>query len=381
MTTRYTIAPDVTFQLRDKGALASNHRARSHVWLNFNLFRALGGEVLARTDLLQASDWTRFGNVDGLLADPTCLEEKEGKELVSFQDLEEAYSFLTKRFILIENPKEYRDYFFKKNSLVDQKHFGTFHQRLGAELYLRRKTDPALWWYQQKFDPKTGQVKDNLYKFIQGHFLENYFKELDVQGKTVLDFGCGSGMAAKLFADRGARVIGVDPDPNLLEKAKKKIGSPFHPVLFQMRERDPLRLLPEEEVDFVWLADVFMFYFYSQDGREPILPPGQLLSRLIANLKPKGFCVIMQPHGVFWLAPWLGEPEKPYTILTEYREKLYSVTPGLEELSQEISKAGLVIRNIYEPKPSLESQSFDRKAFSFASHFPQWWVFECLKLS
>lgn len=349
--------------------------------MNFGLFKALGGGSRDQSDLLQASDCTLFSNVDGLLADPTCLEENEMKKIVFFQNLKEAFSFLAKKFIVIDDPKNYRDYFFKKNSLVDQKHLGTFHQRLGAEIHLRLKADPALWWYAQKFDPETGKVRDNLYKFIQERFLENYFKTLDFRGKTVLDFGCGSGMASKRFTDCGAQVIGVDPDQNLLEKAKQSMGVSFHPVPLLLNEKNPLAQLPETPIDFLWLQDVFMFYFYSQDGKEPATPPAALLSHLVRNLKKGGKCVVMQPHGVFWLAPWLGDADKPYTVLTEYSEKLYSVAPGLEEMSRVISEAGLVISNIYEPKPSLEGRSVDEKAFSFATHFPQWWVFECLKVA
>lgn len=374
------IAPDVTFRPWDKGVLASNYRARTHVLISFSFFQTLAKEEEVETPELQIFDYTCFSNLEGLLADPTCLasEEKRGKHL--FSDFEGACSFLEKRFIVTRDLGQYQEYFSKKRTLVDQKHFGTFHQRLGGELRLRLKRDPAVWWYGQKFDSKTGEIKNNLYKFVQESFLKTYFEHFDFRGKTVLDFGCGSGMASRRFCERGARVIGIDPDQDLLERAKREIGDSFHPVLFPMDANDPLQALPEEVIDFVWLADVFMFYFYPQDGRDPILPPEKLLSRLTAFLKPQGLCVIMQPHGFFWLSPWLGSIDKPYTVLTEYAEKLYSVAPGLEELSRSISKAGLVIRNIYEPKPSLEGLEFDKRAFFFANHFPQWWVFECLKL-
>src|SRR3954452_2030873 len=38
-------------------------------------------------------------------------------------------------------------------------------------------------------------------------------------GETVIDVGCGTGNAALLAAERGARVIGVDPAERLLEVA------------------------------------------------------------------------------------------------------------------------------------------------------------------
>src|SRR6266850_789952 len=38
----------------------------------------------------------------------------------------------------------------------------------------------------------------------------------DVRGRTVLDFGCGSGQNSLLLARRGAEVIGVDISESLL---------------------------------------------------------------------------------------------------------------------------------------------------------------------
>jgi hypothetical protein len=87
----------------------------------------------------------------------------------------------------------------------------------------------------------------------------------------------------------------------------------------------------------------------------------------------------MEPHGVFWLAPRLGDPEMPFTVLTEYASKTYSVAPGLEELSRAVAGAGLLIRRIWEPKPVDACRRLDAAACAFAENFPQWWVFELVK--
>jgi len=46
----------------------------------------------------------------------------------------------------------------------------------------------------------------------------------DVTGKTILDFGCGSGENALLLARRGARVIGVDISTALLTLASRRLA-------------------------------------------------------------------------------------------------------------------------------------------------------------
>ena len=45
----------------------------------------------------------------------------------------------------------------------------------------------------------------------------------DVSGKTVLDYGCGLGDNSVLVASHGAKVIGVDISPELIELAEKRL--------------------------------------------------------------------------------------------------------------------------------------------------------------
>src|ERR1700741_4984541 len=47
----------------------------------------------------------------------------------------------------------------------------------------------------------------------------------DVRGKTVLDFGCGSGENTFLLVRRGARVIGIDISAGLIERAKRGLAT------------------------------------------------------------------------------------------------------------------------------------------------------------
>jgi SAM-dependent methyltransferase len=187
-------------------------------------------------------------------------------------------------------------------------------------------------------------------------------------------------MASRRFVQAGARVIGVDPNERLLKEAEKTCQGNFLPVLMKLDEEDSLAGLPEQKVDLIWLADVFLFYFYPMDGGKPWLPPHSLLARLSKNLTPKGKLIISQTHGVFWLAPWLGDPEHPYTVINEYTHKVYSVVPGLEEISQAISRAGLAIIDITEVNPDPSGLKADLKAYHFATNFPLWWAFTCQKL-
>ncbi len=47
----------------------------------------------------------------------------------------------------------------------------------------------------------------------------------DIAGKTVLDYGCGTGCNSMILSKRGAKVIGVDISPDLLEIAEKRMAA------------------------------------------------------------------------------------------------------------------------------------------------------------
>jgi SAM-dependent methyltransferase len=46
------------------------------------------------------------------------------------------------------------------------------------------------------------------------------WKTTDLRGATVLDYGCGDGSFSQFLARRGARVVGIDISPKLIEQAR-----------------------------------------------------------------------------------------------------------------------------------------------------------------
>jgi len=44
-----------------------------------------------------------------------------------------------------------------------------------------------------------------------------------VEGQQVLDLGCGTGRYCLLLAQRGAKVVGIDPSSNMIKQAKRKL--------------------------------------------------------------------------------------------------------------------------------------------------------------
>ena len=79
-------------------------------------------------------------------------------------------------------------------------------------------------------------------------------------GETIVDLGCGTGSFAVSLAQRapGARVIGLDPDGDILGRAKAKAAAAGQPVRFvQGFARDAAALLGDGVADKVVSSLVF----------------------------------------------------------------------------------------------------------------------------
>ena len=73
---------------------------------------------------------------------------------------------------------------------------------LVAEVYDRLRPADANWW----------------------ELFDTLVAEGDLLGRRVLDVGCGTGRLSAALAERGAKVWGVDPSPEMLAQARRAAG-------------------------------------------------------------------------------------------------------------------------------------------------------------
>lgn len=391
----YSVCPDVVIHLEGGNFIVSNVFCRTHVEVSAEGLMLLGfclsprsvQEIREFIERQGSGAWfkdrTFFSNIHGLLSDPSNLvrADSDRKEQLLGPSFEDLLSLLEKRFILVSDLVEYRQIQQRKRNLFDDKRLGNFHQQLGHELRVKRRLDPDQWWLNQKFSPEGSHLRDTLYKFIQFRFWEDYFREWNLRGKRVLDVGCGPGFYSRFLARRGAEVLGMDPSPEFIAAAVREAIQ--EKLSIEHRTADigsgkALEEIPSETFDLIVFQDAFLFYFVPYEERKPS-DRRKVLEELRRVLKRSGTLLVIEPHGIFWLAPWWGEPERPFTLLTEYRSKQFGVTPSLAQISSAFCEGGFLIRRILEPSVSEEAKERDPRGYHFAQQFPLWWCFELTK--
>lgn len=321
-----------------------------------------------------------FSNYQGLLTDPTRylrgIDTWPKPIRVNGKQLSEA---LKKHWLIIDDENAYKESFGLKGSLLDKNNRGNFHQQLGQELLLMRREDPSKWWVKQKFSEDFKSLRSNLYLAIQGAFLEKFFAQKIKPGLKIVDIGCGIGFYANMMARFGADVLGVDPNESYIQIARQNSVFRAKFSVNDIGKPGALDFIPSNSIDIVFISDALLFYFVSPTPQ----PAGdiQILFQDIRRiLKSNGYFYSMEPSYIFWLAPWLGDIEHPFTILTEYLDRNFLVTPPYSKLIKAFKQGGFVITDMEELQPDVSFKEVDPRAYHFANQFPLWQMFELKKV-
>jgi len=133
---------------------------------------------------------------------------------------------------------------------------------------------------------------------------------IPVAGLDVVDVGCGKGELARQLAGRGARVVGVEPDP--LQAAKNKVLAAMPGLSFV---EAPGQGLPLADTS---MDGVFLRFSLHHVPRELM---GSVLEEAMRVLRPaSGFLCVMEPL----LSGSLEAVYKPFHDETEMRILAYA---------------------------------------------------------
>jgi SAM-dependent methyltransferase len=178
----------------------------------------------------------------------------------------------------------------------------------------------------------------------------------DVDGHTVLDLGCGEGYMARNLADRGADVVGVDINPELVAAA-------------HAHEQDEPRGIDyvrgsAYDIPIGWRFDLVVMNHLANDLDDL----GQALSEVARVLYPGGRVVMLALHPCHYYArSGLAEDDPQWVELyyqLRVREQAFNVagieSPApvtayyrpLEDYFAALAGNGLVVTGFSEPRPA-----------------------------
>ncbi|MDX6568055.1 MAG: hypothetical protein QOH15_633 [Gaiellales bacterium] len=114
-----------------------------------------------------------------------------------------------------------------------------------------------------------------------------------VDGADVIDLGCGTGLSSRPLIERGATLIGIEPDPEMLARAEAALGDRAR---FQLARAEQLPLA-DHSIDLVVAAQAAHWFEEPEAGDE-----------ILRVLRPGGYVAYI------WKYP---TPETPYTYLVD----------------------------------------------------------------
>jgi 2-polyprenyl-3-methyl-5-hydroxy-6-metoxy-1,4-benzoquinol methylase len=212
----------------------------------------------------------------------------------------------------------------------------------------------------------------------------------NVEGKQVLDLGCGEGRFCRILAERGASLTGVDLSSRMIELARQAEAQDALGVTYHVADAAHVSFLPDNSYDVV-LAYLSLFD----------VPDYQSAIREAARvLVPSGRFVFSISHPCFTMPGAGWETRYPNSFRDQDRlfykvddylpARSYEVTiwptfnpivnhhRPLSDYAHALKAAGFVIRDILEPTPDaklVDQLDFWRGYFRIAVFI----MFECVK--
>jgi SAM-dependent methyltransferase len=183
----------------------------------------------------------------------------------------------------------------------------------------------------------------------------------DVNGKDILDAGCGPGWYSDWLASRGARVVAVDRSRGMVMLADKRLkgrARVFHGDVSDLRD-----VLADESFDII-LSSLVIHY---------LADLGKTFREWARLLRPAATLVFSTHHPVH--EKRVSDPGYLSAELIEEEwgwlgEKMRYYQRPLRDLTEPLSAAGFLIERISEPDPSEALRSLDPQGYAQLSRIP-----------
>ncbi len=192
----------------------------------------------------------------------------------------------------------------------------------------------------------------------------------DVNGRRVLDAGCGPGVYSDWLIQNGAEVVAIDASPRMIELTKQRLKRSNG--IFQADLGQPLTFLSSSSFDVV-ISPLVMNYIDDW---------GATLTEFYRVLASPGYLVFSVSHPFFDYTYFKSEDYfRTELVGSEWKgfgERVYmpSFRRSLSQVLNPIIDSGFQLERILEPKPTDEFRRADPQGYDELSRFPS---FLCIR--
>lgn len=190
----------------------------------------------------------------------------------------------------------------------------------------------------------------------------------DLDGKHVLDAGCGPGFYSEYVIEHGGSVIALDVTPRMVELARERLGNDVDIRLANLAE--PLDFLEDESFDVIvsglvldyvndWTALFHEFSRVLKTGGHFVFSFGHTVIEYVRSGSEDYFAI----ERIEWDWPKFG------VVMPSYRRPLGSVFSALYE-------SGFMVERFLEPFPTAACKEKDPETYGKLSKLP---VFICIR--
>lgn len=217
----------------------------------------------------------------------------------------------------------------------------------------------------------------------------------DISDARILDLGCGSGPYSVWFAERGARVVGLDLSQIMISLAQERARERRVQTDFRVADiRDPLEF-GEAEFDLVFSATALHYVedlaATMKEVSRVIKPGARLIVSVLHPMSTARFSLAGAPDMEGpdpWEGWYFGSPirciETPWLgfgdVSSEGR-RIFCHHHTVSDYFSAVSSAGFVITEMLEPSPPAEFAVKNADRYDEAMRVPVYLIFAAVRTS
>ncbi len=246
-------------------------------------------------------------------------------------------------------------------------------------------------WLEMKYLDDLSDIRPEqygYYKYYVHHFIETFFTKEKINGKRVLDFGCGPGFYSAFLAERGAILTGIDQNEFLIGKANElKTRRSLNNIDFICGDFATTSLKwPYGSFDYILAIDVIVSFdcMRLKHAHNEVVKAFRSVRRLLDD---QGRFYVIESHPFFGrvLREVISDTGERFLIRNAHYKFDYKPKEDenhwftLDELTRASNESGLAISRIYEPDPSPLMNQNDPERYDFCLRYPRLIVYEMCK--